>query len=245
MKAAAQGPGRLTFRGQALRLVHDVPWEYFGLDLLLGSLIDQPRNEWEEGFIPEVFQATLRKVRITTAAGEVPLVRSERVIYQSTKPPPPVNPPARVPLYLTVGVFFGGVWFGLGRLARTSRAARATLGALLALWGLVAGLIGLVMPLLWIFTNHRAAYANQNMLQLAPFVLAFLPLGVGVALGWRRWIAWAAKLAVITVGLAALGLLLGFVLPQDTARTVALFVPLWGGLALGLRELVRPAKIAV
>jgi hypothetical protein len=110
--------------------------------------------------------------------------------------------------------------------------------------GLVLGLLGLILLALWIFTNHRAAYANANIFLCAPWAVALAPLGIGVALGWagaRRAAYWTAAAAAVLalVGIAAK------ILPgttQDNAAFLALLIPLWLGLAWGLRQVLPPPR---
>jgi hypothetical protein len=98
--------------------------------------------------------------------------------------------------------------------------------------------------LLWAATNHRATHANANILLCAPWAMALLPVGVGVAVGSGRakrvafWIA-ASALALAVAGLAAK------VLPgpsQDNAAFLALLLPFWLGLTAGLRRLLPRAR---
>lgn len=239
LHAAASGPARLTFRRHALRLTADLPWEYVGLDVGLGSPTDAARTEWEEDFIPEVLQGTLRKVTLDDGGVRRPLVRAERVVYLSTKPPPPSDEPGRRPVFALAGVLFGAALYGLGALAARARAARVALGGLLALLGLALGVVGLALPLLWAFTNHRAAFANANILQIPPWAVLWLPLGIGVALGSPRVVRAAFVVAAASFGLAFVGLLLK-ILPgvlQENGRELAFALPFWFGLTAALARL--------
>ena len=65
-----------------------------------------------------------------------------------------------------------------GRAGRASRSASLT-----ALWGLVVGFIGCFLVYAWVFTDHVVAHRNQNILLCAPWAIALVVLGVGVAIG--------------------------------------------------------------
>jgi hypothetical protein len=240
VKAAGAAPGTMTLRDHALRMTSDPLWEYVGLYFGLGRLTDAPLTVWQEAFLPEKLRDLLRLVRIERDGAPVPLVRSERVIFAARRPPPPAQPPRWTPWFAVLGLMLGGVMAGLGWLGRDRRAARAALGALSALLGLVLGMLGLVLVLLWTATTLRAAHANANILLCAPWAIALLPAGVGVAVGWESakrvafWIA-ASALALAVAGLAAK------VLPgrcQDNAAFLALLLPFWLGLTVGLRQLL-------
>ena len=61
--------------------------------------------------------------------------------------------------------------------------ARVTFGILLALWGFAAGFVGCFLIYAWAFTDHVVAHRNQNILLCAPWAIALIVLGVGVAMG--------------------------------------------------------------
>src|SRR5688500_7586479 len=64
LRSAASAPARLSFRGHALRLTADLPWEYVALAFGLGTTADRPITRFEEGFIPMELRDTLREVKI-------------------------------------------------------------------------------------------------------------------------------------------------------------------------------------
>jgi hypothetical protein len=118
--------------------------------------------------------------------------------------------------------------------------AGVLLGCTAALIGLVFGFIGLALVCLWAFTDHRIAYANANIIQFAPWSLALLVYGIGVALGRPH----ATKRAqVLTLAAAAFSLsgLVCKILPgpsQSNWPFVVLCLPVWVGLWAGLRQLL-------
>jgi hypothetical protein len=237
---AAAGPAAQSQRAHALRLTSDLFYEYVGLDFGLGRLTDARSSQWEESFLPERFRDLLETVAVPAEDGRMkPLVKSHVVVYRASRPEKPTRPPAWTPWFLLVGVLAGAALAGLGLLAQRRRAARVALGLSASLLGFVFGLLGLILVLLWAFTNHRVAYANENILQAAPWALALLVYGIGVALGRPR----ATRRAFLVASAAAAASLLGLalkVLPwffQDNYTFIALFLPLWGGLAFALSRL--------
>ena len=90
-------------------------------------------------------------------------------------------------------------------------------------------------------TDHRAAWANANIWQSPPWALALVVVCVGMMRGraGRRtfWVAVAVAAAAV-VGLAAK------ILPgvsQDNLAFILLFLPMWAGLAHGVRSITRDA----
>jgi Domain of unknown function (DUF4105) len=240
--AASAASMRLSYREHALRLVADLGWEYLALGFTLGLPADRKGTRWEESFIPMELRDVVRGVRVPAEGGGLkPLVRSERLVFRSTRADPPAEPPGRLGYFAAVGVGLGVVFLALGFLGRQISAARVALGSLSALIGFVAGLAGTLLLFLWAATNHRVAHANANVLQAVPWALALVVFGVKVAFGNGRAAqkAFVVAAAAAAISLFGLGARLTGLLPQDNGAFVALFLPLWLGLALGLRALLR------
>ena len=60
-----------------------------------------------------------------------------------------------------------------------SHAARTIAAALIGLWSFAAGLLGIVLTLLWTVTDHIFAHGNENL-------LLFNPLWLALAMRMRR-----------------------------------------------------------
>ena len=100
IREAGRAPAALTLRAHALRSVADYLPEYLGLYLGLARATDAPIDRWTETFLPDRLADLLRTVRLPDDAR--PLVRSEQVIYQSTRPPKPARPPNWAGYFLAV-----------------------------------------------------------------------------------------------------------------------------------------------
>jgi uncharacterized protein DUF4105 len=238
---ASLGPAQMSWRDHTRRLVADDLPVYLGLHVAMGDLIDQPIDVWREMFLPSKVQETLRKVRVPTPQGEKPLVKSERLLLAADRGPLRPAPPRWLLPMLAAGAVLGGSLYGLARLGERRAAARVAFGSLLALLGLVLGFLGSLFFFFWTLTDHEVAYRNENMLQCAPWALAFVVLGVGVARGRAPWLRRARLVGLSVAGASALGLVLK-VLPwfdQDNAEIIALALPLWAGVAAGLVALER------
>jgi hypothetical protein len=226
-------PTGTTYRSHTLRLTAtDLPL-YTALDIALGEPVDREITAWEEMFLPLSVREWVRRVTLTDSTGrERPLVRAERTLFVSSVPDPPTKPPARIPGFLAAGVVAGSALAALAR--RAPGAFRWAGGA----WGLLAGGAGLVLTCLWAFTDHAAAYRNENLFQASLFLL---PLGI--ALPAARASARAGRVAGTLGPLAAAASMLGVllqVLPgldQQNGEVLALLVPINLGLAWGVRRL--------
>jgi hypothetical protein len=132
----------------------------------------------------------------------------------------------------------------LGRFGRRLAGARILLGVATSALGGLFGLLGLILVGFWFFTNHKVAYANANIMQLAPWTIVLSGYGVGVMLGWPRAMRRAGSLALSAAILAALGMLCKALpgLNQDNWPFILFCLPTWCGLWTGLRAVSRAAK---
>jgi Domain of unknown function (DUF4105) len=239
-KATADAPTGRTYRFHTLRLTSNDPPIYTGLLLALGQPVDRPITKWEEMFLPLAMREHIRNLRVTTPDGRsVPLVRSERTLFQSTQPEPPASPPFWLPWYLLIGVGIGAAAFALAGNAGHPGAARVGFLALTWTWFLLSGVGGLVLAGLWGLTDHAAAYRNENVLQMDFLVLPLLWLLTGTVFGVSRRGRPAFLLAKTVAALSLLGFLLK-ALPafrQVNWSVIALALPAQLGIAMAVGRL--------
>ena len=241
LRQAGHRPAAMTFRADALRMTADFFPEYLGLDLGLGRSTDAAITLWDEAFLPERMRDLLREVRIPGESGGRPLVKAERTLFAARRPPKPDRPPNWTVYFLAAGLALGALLAGLGRLGGNHPAARVGLGIAGSLLGFVFGVLGLILLSFWLFTDHKAAYANANIFLLAPWSVVLAGYGVRAALGRPAAMRKAFWVVATAAGFAAVGAL-AKVLPglsQDNLALGALLLPAWIGLALGFRWAMR------
>jgi hypothetical protein len=200
-------PGGMTYRQQTIRLMSAQPWLMLILDLGLGPYADHPLNAWQESFLPEELQKSIRNISVPNDHGGVlPLVQSEDLLSPNRLDvPPAATPDLRVPMGLA-GILLATTLFFTWRHARL---IYALIGSLYLLF---AGAAGLLMLILWTLTEHHSAWANANLLLLNPLAFALLPA------------LWKAKRRVRPASLAK-----GIMLTQLVALAVALLLHLLPG----------------
>ncbi len=245
-------PTGATYRFHTQRLTANDPPIFTGLLLALGERVDEPIFAWDEMFLPLKMQEHVRLVTVPgPGGGKLPLVRSERTVFESTAPPPPDAPPNWLRWYLAAGLSIGGAAWVLARKARASLLARLGFTLVAGGWLLITGLAGVVMAGLWGLTDHVMAACNENLLQMSPLALLALP-------GVMRWgrhgrgARVAAGVATVAAGLSALGLGLKLLPAMDQVNgpIIALALPAQIGIAAALNRLTgrhrwepdRPAK---
>ena len=250
LRPSAREPGTMSLRAHALRMAADNLPLYLGLLIVLGPSTDRPIDQWAEAFLPEMLERTLRGATLDARDGPArPLVKAERVVFTSSRPPVRREPPLRWPAFLGVGVLSGLVLFLCGRLGSRFVLARLVFGVVIALVGAVAGGIGCFLVGAWALTPHEVVYRNQNILLFSPFAITLAVLGFGAAIGRP-----GAKRKVFLVAAWALGLATAAcgwkLLPwsrQDNGALIALMLPFWFGVTAGARAIAtggRPSPTA-
>ncbi|MBA2626637.1 MAG: DUF4105 domain-containing protein [Gemmatimonadales bacterium] len=236
-------PTGTTFRSHTARLTSAEPLVYTGLMIGLGAPVDRPISAYEETFLPLALREQVRGISLPGADGmPVPLVRSERTVYLSTTPDPPAEPPRWAPVYLAIGLVVGGLLVLLGRgAAAASPGAAAGLAVAGGLWGLISGLLGTILAGLWAFTDHVAAYANENLFQLDPLALGLAVLVPAAVLSARSNGRRAMALSAATLAVALLGLTFKLWPGRHQVNDIvlALALPIHLGLWLALRTIHR------
>jgi hypothetical protein len=253
LHARSEVPARLTYRDHTRRLTVDSPVLFFALDLALGPLIDRPLSEWDEMFLPSRVEAKLEQLQ--TSTGE-PLVRRRFSMFEAKRTPPLEDAPGFRWGWLLLGLAIGGALGALGRVER--RWARIGVAVGLGTIGLVGGLLGVLLLVLWLLTDHRVTYWNQNVLLCPVWALAIAVLARDFARDTPRHAVPMLRL----VGAAAVSTLLALcarvALPgnQQTGPELSFFLPQWlgAGLAVWMRAgrpvprwlaSARPGSVAV
>lgn len=183
-------PAGQNLREHTRRLIQSSPWLYLGIHTGLGRSVDQPRSVWEAMFLPEVVARQVRNVQVSTENGmQAPLVLEERVLYESSREPAPAVAQTNWLLFALFGIATAAFMLAPIALGQTSGWALLPF----RLWLVLSSIAGLVLLFLWLFTEHRAAWWNENLLLLNPLLIGL-------------WRAHGSRIEMICAGLVALGL---------------------------------------
>ncbi len=249
-KEATSVPSDQTFRGHTRRhSAHNPPMEML-LMFLMNDDIDQPIDRWDDMFLPEELEEAVQDFEYRNAEGEVvPLVKEEHIYYESDREPVPQKAPTRWPWALGLGLLLGAGAVLLGKRyfdkrSRSdvgSRGSRIGFGLYNALVGLVVGLPGLALFVMWMITDHKVTFANENLFLGNPLTFVVAPLGIALAFGSTRVESWLRYLWAGLVGLSLVLLPLKFlpVFDQNNLLPALLLYPIllgfgavwwvWGG----------------
>lgn len=232
LKRATMIPGRLTLRGHTQRHSAVSPVMSVVLDFVMNDEIDHPIHRWDEGFLPEELEAILNAATYVNSDGQrVALVGRTWTYFQSQRPPVLAEPPRYGGWLAGLGALLGLIPVAARRLGEKGR--RRLLGAHATLFGLLGGIPGLVLMLMWMFTQHSVAWRNENLFLVNPLTLLLLPVGVATLWGSSWAPLWLERLWLAHGALALSGLALKLLpaFDQDNRRILALFFPIIAGTA--------------
>jgi hypothetical protein len=191
-------------RQHTRRLTFSDFWFYLGLEMSLGSPVDQAISRWDEFFIPENFADGLVELDST-------LVVADLMLFESSLPQPPPGAKVTWPRYL---LFASAVL--LAALLLVKIIGWLSAETLVRGWLLISGLVGVTLLYFWLFTDHDVARNNLNLALFNPLWLICLIGRKGFQLtGW------------LLLGMGLLALLLSLLTPlQHMADVLAAFLPL-------------------
>ena len=143
------------------------PWGDLGIDIGLGLPMDKIASPYEYMFLPAYIESGFDHATISNDSATVPLVKEKKIVYES-RPEEVSGLPH--PLYV-----FGAVaLIALILCARDFRNQNISGWFDVLLFG-SAGLLGILLLMLWFLTDHKAAANNLNLLWALPthFIVVF------------------------------------------------------------------------
>lgn len=212
----APTPG--TFRELIRHYTAPAPFWGFGIELGLGRPVDRTPTPREAMFLPlELFDA----LAVARLDGR-PLVAATDTLFwiEDAGTPAPALP---WPVILATLLLLGGVAVTIWP-QRLAAAARILDGSLL----IFAGLLGLILALMWLATEHHVARQNVDLLWAWPTHLVAAGLLLRRQCPWRGAPAAQVYLALAAAAAAAAGLLglIGLLAMHHAAVALALVVAL-------------------
>lgn len=146
------------------------PWGDLGIDIGLGLPMDKKATPYEYMFLPDFVESGFDHATIEHNGTTVPLVKSKVSIYESLPEPPPFT----IHPLLVFSVTFAFIALISYRDIKRRKLSKAVDVILFT----VLGILGLLLLLLWVATDHKAAAKNLNLLWAMPThliaVIAFI-----------------------------------------------------------------------
>ncbi|MGH6821179.1 MAG: DUF4105 domain-containing protein, partial [Methylocella sp.] len=156
--AYGRTPARQNMRDLVRRLTITNYWLYLGLELGMGSSVDQPVSRWDEFFIPGELANGMAQLADAPGLQRQDVVVEDVMLYTSTLPGQPSLPGQWWPRYLLLSFGLLALSLILNRLVIAVRAVY-----LARSWLLVSGLVGILVFYLAFLTDHTAAGSNLNL----------------------------------------------------------------------------------
>lgn len=137
------------------------PWGDLGIDICLGLPMDKVADPYEYMFLPDYIESGFDHATIYQNGERVPLVARKVVVYKPREEDPPRGLPHPLFVFSVAALVIAGISIHDLRRRKVSHWVDALLfGA--------AGLIGVLLLFLWLFTDHAAAARNLNILWALP-----------------------------------------------------------------------------
>lgn len=199
-----------SFRELTDLYLDEQPWGDLGIDIGLGLPTDKKATPYQYMFLPEFVESGFAHAYIYHDGIKEPLVRETNIIYESQPEESaagPFHPLLVFILFLLVTSLIS---------LRDIRRARLSQGFDILLFG-ITGLLGMLLVILWLGTNHQAAAKNLNLLWALPTHLLVIP----ALLRRKRWLrTYFIAVAVLMILLLAIW----FFLPQKLHYSLIPFV---------------------
>jgi len=177
------------------------PWGDLGIDICLGLPMDKHARPYDYMFLPDYIESSFDHAVLVHGDATKPLVKEKISVYETVAEDPPkslIHPWVAFGLLLALTILIS--WSDWRKRRISKWLDTIFFGGV--------GLVGLLLLLLWVATDHRAAAKNFNLLWAMPLHV------IAVAALWKNR-AWVEKYFRGNAVLLALTLLLWAWLPQQ------------------------------
>lgn len=173
------------------------PWGDLGIDICLGLPMDKKASPYEYMFLPDYIESSFDRAKINN----IPIVKEKVSVYES------IPETFTRSLFHPLNVFIAVAVLALALSIYDIKRKKLSTWFDAILFG-VTGTVGLLLFLLWVATDHKAAANNFNLLWALPTHLA-------AVIAFYRNRRWLKKYFLITAMISASTLLAWSVLPQQ------------------------------
>lgn len=190
------------------------PWGDLGIDVCLGLPMDKKATPYEYMFLPDYIESGFDHATVKHDSTSVPIVKNKTIVYESQGLNETWSFPH--PFY----VFSVLLLIGLAFTVRDYRRKKLSNWFDLILFSLT-GIIGVLLFLLWFFTDHKAAANNFN-------ILWALPTHIVAVIAYRKKPSWLKTYFLVSAGIEGLLLITWTILPQQLNTALLPVVVLLG-----------------
>lgn len=151
---AIAGDYKPTFRDAIHRYLAHLPFERFGIDMLLGSRIDRKMSNEETMFLPDYLHNGVRGAQLNG----VPVAAESEIILSAKGNDPAGFQPFWLTAFLSLITIISLLSPSLNRVGYALSSAIV----------LISGLLGCLMLFMWFGTDHQSCRDNWNLLWALP-----------------------------------------------------------------------------
>ncbi|MBE9491196.1 MAG: DUF4105 domain-containing protein [Bacteroidetes bacterium] len=157
-----------TFRQLIQKNVYWNSWGSLGMDVAIGAIVDRHASAWQYQFLPQYIFEGAANATLTRDSSKQDLVKKDNFIFKNTENKSSANFLLN-PLFIfgLLGLF---ILFITYRDFKNETRSRYLDGAIF----LVTGIIGALLLLLWVATEHSTTANNYNLLWAFPLSLFFI-----------------------------------------------------------------------
>ncbi|MEM9856375.1 MAG: DUF4105 domain-containing protein [Bacteroidota bacterium] len=188
------------------------PWGDLGIDICLGLPMDKKATPYMYMFLPDYVESAFDDAKIDQNGRKVPLVK-ETIITYSTQGTVIIEPSLITPMMVFIFLLFLGIVLTIWAYKK----GKSLFWFDTILFSII-GLVGWLLFVLWVATDHNAAAKNMNLLWAVP-----LHFPAGILLLKRNWSRFSSVYFTCTAFLMSILLITWSFLPQNLHEV---FVPL-------------------
>src|SRR5690606_17789494 len=192
---------KYTIRDLTDLYLKEQPWGDLGIDICLGLPMDKVATPDEYMFLPDYVEAGFDRAYIKKNGVEVPIVKTKNIIHDSRAQVAAQQRYGPLIVFSIVTLLIATITFFDFRKKRLSNWLDGILFG-------VTGAIGILLFVLWFFTDHNAAARNMN-------ILWAFPLHFVAAIALIKSPRWLRTYFMGTAILSVLILILWAILPQQ------------------------------
>lgn len=185
------------------------PWSKLGIDILLGSKLDEPVSNMQAMFLPEFYM----KAMDDAVNNNLPVCEKSKTIFTAT---PSADPSGKY----TPLIFISCICLMIYLLSLSkSSAAKRIMGYIDVLLLCISGLLGILLLFMWFGTDHTVCKSNYNIAWALPtnFIAGFF---------YYKRPKWLKTYFMLAAALSAILIASWFWLPQEINIAIAPFAVL-------------------
>ncbi len=157
-----------SFRELIQKNVYWNSWGSFGMDVAIGAVVDRNATIWQYQFLPQYVFEGAANATLTNGSSTHDLVKVSKSIFENTETKPNSN------FFSSPLFIFGIIGLLILYITYTDFKKGTRSRYLDGILFFVTGLIGVLLLLLWVATEHSTTSTNYNLLWAFPLSLFFV-----------------------------------------------------------------------